>query len=109
MIGLPAYGYHGKTGEYAITIDTLEQSKRYTGFATAKRDPNSYEMRWSYGGVSYTYQDTTGLNLKRELIESQGIKHISVWHLGGNAWFSGKTEPALTQPTQPAPCTCPQS
>jgi spore germination protein YaaH len=114
VIGIPSYGYHGKTGSYAITIDTFAQSKLFPGFASATRDPYSYEMRWSYGGTSYVYQDTTSLNLKRNLIEKEGIKHISVWHLGGNNWFSGKSESSLpTQPPtpapQPTPCTCPQS
>ncbi len=107
VIGLPAYGYHGKTDGYSITIDTLEQSKKLPGYTTATRDAGSYEMHWNYGGTSYFYQDSTGLNLKRTLIESLGIKNISVWHLGGNSWFSGKSEPTTSQPLQPTPCPLP--
>ncbi len=104
VIGMPSYGYHGFTGQYRITIDTLEQSKQFPGFTTARRDPISHEMHWQSGDTSYFTQDTISLNRKRELIESEGIKHISVWHLGGNAWFSGKTEPGAAPPSNTCPC-----
>lgn len=102
VIGVPTYGYHGKTGSYALTIDTLTQSKLFPGYTTAQRDPGSYEMKWVANGTTYVYQDSTGLNMKRTLIEQEGIKNISVWHLGGNSWFSGNSEPT-TSPT-PQPC-----
>jgi len=87
VIGLPSYGYHGKTGGYSVTEDTLEQSEGFTGFATATRDPYSFEMHWDRAGISYFYQDTQGLNSKRTLIENEGILHTSVWVLGSNPWF----------------------
>lgn len=90
-IGIPAYGYHGTTGGFTITVDTKAQSAGYTGYGTATRNGDG-EMTWVNAGTSYVYQDTTGLNTKREYIEDEGILNISVWHLGGNDWFTG-TEP----------------
>ena len=92
VMGIPTYGYHGEIGTYGITIDTKNQSENFPGFNTAKRDPKSFEMSWTNNGISYWFQDTEGINLKRELIESTGITSISVWHIGGNPWFSGKEE-----------------
>jgi spore germination protein YaaH len=92
VIGMPSYGYHGLTGGYSITIDTYTESTAFTGFGTATRDAD-YEMEWTNAGTSYVYQDTSGLNSKRTVIEAKGIRHISVWHLGGNQWFTG-TEPS---------------
>ncbi len=92
IIGIPSYGYHGQTGGYTINIDTQTQSSSFNGFALAQRDPASHEMMWEQSGISYRYMDSEGLNKKRELIESLGIQNISVWHLGGNDWFSGKSE-----------------
>ena len=90
VIGIPSYGYHGTTDETAdIVIDTKAQSSAYTGYDTATRDPDSYEMMWANAGNSYVYQDTEGLNAKRTLIEATGIKYVSVWVLGDNDWFTG--------------------
>jgi len=91
IMGLPSYGYHGTTGGYTITIDTKAQSAGYTGYAGATRNADG-EMTWTNGGNSYVYQDSTGMNTKRERIEDEGIRRISVWHLGGNDWFTGKSE-----------------
>lgn len=92
VIGLNSYGYHGPNGTYSITIDTKTQSATYPGYSTATRN-SDYEMTWTNGGTTYFYQDTVGINLKRQLIEAKGIQHIAVWHLGGNDWFTG-TEPS---------------
>jgi spore germination protein YaaH len=93
VIGIPSYGYHGRIGGDSITIDTYAQSQTYPGFTTAKRDKLSGEMMFTHAGIFYDYADSQTLNLKRSLIESLGIKNISVWSLGGNQWFSGKVEP----------------
>jgi spore germination protein YaaH len=93
VIGIPSYGYHGQMGGDTITIDTNAQSQTYSGYTTAKRDNASAEMMFTSAGVFYDYADSQTLNTKRSLIEDLGIKNISVWHLGGNQWFSGKTEP----------------
>lgn len=92
VIGLPSYGYHGQTSSYNVIIDTLAQTRLFSGFGAAQRDANSAEMKWSTGGQTFFFQDSTGLNAKRALIESEGISAVSVWHLGGNPWFSGKSE-----------------
>lgn len=88
VIGIPAYSYKGATGGFALTRGTHEDLAGLPGFSSAPRDPESYERIWSSGGVSYVYVDTPALDAKRALIESYGIRHISVWALGGNQWFS---------------------
>ncbi len=94
VVGIPSYGYHGQTGTHTITLDTNQQSQQYNGYSSAKRDPASGEMMFTVGNTSYTYADSETLNAKRTLIESFGIQNVSVWHLGGNSWFTGKAEPA---------------
>lgn len=93
VIGMPSYGYHATTGGFTIVIDTKTQSAARTAYGTATRNAD-YEMEWANGGVSSIYQDTSGMNSKRTAIEAKGIQHVSVWHLGGNDWFTG-AEPDL--------------
>jgi spore germination protein YaaH len=51
-------------------------------------------MMFTHAGVFYDYADSQTLNTKRSLLEHLGIQNVSVWHLGGNQWFSGKSEPS---------------
>lgn len=87
IIGLPAYGYHGTLGSYMMTIDTYAQSMTYPGYANRKINSDGEET-WMNGSTYYSAQSTATLDKKKQLVESMGIKHISVWHLGGNRWFS---------------------
>jgi spore germination protein YaaH len=86
-IGLPSYGYQGTAGSYRITILTHEQIRKKTGFSKATRDARSGEMTWKSGSTVYFYQDSQSLRQKRDMVASQGITSISIWHLGGNLWF----------------------
>ena len=86
-IGLPSYGYQGTVGSYRMTILTHEQLRTKIGYATAVRDVRSGEMTWRSGTTVYFYQDSQSLRLKRDLVASQGISSVSIWHLGGNQWF----------------------
>lgn len=90
VIGIPAAGYWDTTGGFAPTQVTKEEILAFTGSTTATRDTSSGEMKWTNGGNSYVYCDSTCLDTKRDHIESLGIKRVSVWHVGGNDWF---TEP----------------
>lgn len=97
VIGMPNYGYHATTGLYDIVLDAYNDSKNYAGFNTATRDSSSFEMMWATGGKSYIYQDSTGLDSKRQAIEDKGILNVSVWYLGGNQWFTRtRSEPPST-------------
>jgi spore germination protein YaaH len=87
IIGIPAYGYHGTLGSYDINIDTYAQSASYPGFSSRTVNADSEES-WIVGNTYYVDQAASGLNLKKSLIESMGIKNVSIWHLGGNQWFS---------------------
>lgn len=82
-------GYYGTVGEYSPVLATKTQMIQRTGVENATRDSSSFEMSWTRSNVVNFFVDSTALNLKRTLIESKGISHVSVWHLGGNDWFSG--------------------
>lgn len=88
VVGIPAYAYYATTAGYDITNLTYTEAMLRTGSSTATRDVNSGEMKWANGGFSTVYVDTVGLEIKRKYIESLGIKRVSVWHLGGNQWFT---------------------
>lgn len=94
VIGLNSYGYTGVSGAYTATIQTYEQMKALPGFDSAVRDPSSGEMMWASAGKSYDYSDSTTLDLKRQAVLATGLATVSVWHLGGNAWFSLHAAPA---------------
>jgi len=89
IIGMPSYGYHGTTGTYNITgNESKDIISNYQGYNTANRDTSSYEMTWQNNNTSYFYQDAIGMSEKVEFIRYKGIKHVSVWSLGGNDWFN---------------------
>lgn len=83
VIGIPAYGYQASCSGYDVSILTYDQAVTKPGFATAVRDPNSAEMMWQKSGICYVYQDDQSIELKRAVIEAEGIHSISIWHLGG--------------------------
>ncbi len=87
-IGIPSYGYKGVGTTQKFNLLTYDQIKREPGFSTATRDPKSFEMTWKQGGFVYFFQDSVSMSKKRQVVEAAGIKSISVWHLGGNAWFA---------------------
>jgi len=88
VIGIPSYGYHGTDGSYNITIDTYAQSQTDPGFSTATRDSSSSEMTFKHGKTDYFYQDQIAMDTKEATVFATGLSNISVWHLGGNLWFS---------------------
>ena len=87
IIGIANYGYHGPIGSYNVTIDTRDQSSTYNGFANRKLNDEGEEV-WTSGGNYYAVQTVAALDDRKAFIESLGIKSVSVWHLGGNPWFS---------------------
>jgi len=98
VIGIPSYGYHGRVHSYQMSKDTYEQSERFPGFATAKRDESSAEMMWTSNGIAYDYSDMQTLDTKLQLVMQEGISNVSVWHLGGNLWFSPQPAPVAEVP-----------
>jgi hypothetical protein len=88
VIGIPSYGYQGATETYEPTLLTYAQMSGLPGFGSASRDPGSHERIWNQGSQSYIINDTHSMDAKRDHIQSLGIRHVSVWHLGGNQWFS---------------------
>jgi spore germination protein YaaH len=87
VIGIPNYAYSGRAGSYTPARTTYSDIKTLPGFSTALRDTSSTERTFTYGGKKYFYVDSASLDAKRTLIESYGIRYISVWALGGNPWF----------------------
>jgi len=103
VIGVNSYGYHGETSgpaAYTSTADTYQQSMKYPGFSTARRDASSGEMLWSSGDKSYSYSDSTTLNLKVQTVLSAGYSQMSIWHLGGgNAYPTQSAQSPALSPT----------
>ncbi len=85
VMGIPSYGYHGTTGEWDIVIDTKEQTIAAVG-NTGVRNVDG-ELVVVKGDQTYVYQDSVSLKRKHDAITAKGIKHESIWHLGGNDWF----------------------
>jgi spore germination protein YaaH len=88
IVGLNSYGYVGLPGTMDPELLTHEQLATKPGFATAVRDIESQELFWTCDGAVACYSDTATLDAKRRTVESKGIRRLSVWHLGGNDWFS---------------------
>ncbi len=86
--GIPSYGYRATMGTQKFTLLTYDQMKMEPGFATAQRDAVSGEMTWQSGDTVYFYQDASSMTEKLSVIRVAGIRSVSVWHLGGNQWFS---------------------
>lgn len=99
IIGQPSYGYYGATGGFTITNITEEQAKLRTGYSGRSALSGSNESIFASGGESTVFVEQAGMNAHREMIEDEGIKYISVWHLGDNPWFSGKSELDTLQST----------
>jgi spore germination protein YaaH len=87
-IGLPSYGYGGAADSYEISLYTQAQMASLPGYSSAVRDNNSGEMTWQQNGTIYFYQDQTSLDQKLAVVLENNIHSVSVWHLGGNPWFS---------------------
>lgn len=100
IIGIPAAGYGGATGGFSFTAYTYASSTNITGFSGATRDAESGELTWTNGGNSYFVSDDESINIKRLRAEENGISKVSIWHIGGNRYGSGRAEPTLQEPTQ---------
>ncbi|KAI9001606.1 glycoside hydrolase superfamily [Gaertneriomyces semiglobifer] len=88
VIGLPSYGYTASVGQWDIKILTLSQIKAQNGYEGGVRDGNSGEVFKIVGNKVWVSNDQTSLNIKAAVVRSLGVKHLSVWHLGGgNEWF----------------------
>ena len=87
VMGIPAYGYVGKTGEFAMELVTYKQASEHPLFSRAIRDNSSFEMIAENDEITLIYQDRTTLQKKRDVLISAGSLAVSVWHLGNNSWF----------------------
>ncbi len=94
IIGMPSYGYHHNASDVFIQ-DCKQKSANTLGYNiyTNPRDPNSFERYFENNTENsinnkWYYQDAIGMSEKVEFIRSKGIKHVSVWSLGGNTWFN---------------------
>lgn len=94
VVGLPSYGYSATAGDVgSITTTRYIETVWVSGFAGATRDDASAEMVfWPSATTVDFYQDSQSMNAKREAAESLGIGGVSVWHLGGDLWFCGRSE-----------------
>jgi spore germination protein YaaH len=88
VVGIPSYGYSGKTGSFTVDREPSSHFSSLSGAATATTFPNASERTWASQGTSYVFVDGPGLDAKRDVIAGKGATAISVWHLGGNPWFT---------------------
>ncbi len=88
VIGLNNYGYYGNNGEYKMKLITSNEVKKRFGDVQFTRDPNSGELIGKRANQTFVYSDSQTLDEKKKVVESLGYSKISVWHLGGNDWFS---------------------
>lgn len=96
VMGMNSYGYFATNSGWNVELLTKEQAASKPGYGGATLDATSNEMKWTNGGKYYCYVDSSGMDAKRQVIEDKGIRRISVWHLGGNDWFtSAKVEPLV--------------
>jgi len=110
IIGMPSYGYHATTSDFEQ--DTKKQTSNNPFYGVNPRDPLSHERYFTDNntGVRWYYQDVIGMCEKVEFIRSKGIKHVSVWHLGGNDWFNrfdiNISNNSILDPDYKLPTTC---
>ncbi len=88
IVGLPTYGYSATEGSYSdIKILTKAQVKDIVGeekIQTATRIEDSQELIVEHEGKVYVFQDRESIEHKINLVESEDVTQISIWHLGGN-------------------------
>lgn len=96
IIGLPSYGYTAPaacdtnqiTGNIPnVTMRTMPGYSTNPATIATERDSGSGEIRWIEGGTLYDYVDSTAMDRKLALLQSLGVRKVSVWSLGGNPWF----------------------
>lgn len=90
VIGIAGDCYSGVTGSKTSIEESWDKiATPANGFSSSiPRDPNSYEFLWTFGGKSFSCIDQAGMDMRLELLLSNGVKGVSVWFLGGGAWFS---------------------
>jgi hypothetical protein len=88
VVGLNNYGYYGKKGEFKMTLANKEQILRKFPNVQGVRDDKSGELVAPINEQVIVYSDAQSLDKKRDVIFDKGYNQISVWHLGGNDWFS---------------------
>lgn len=87
VIGLPVYGYVGDKATGKISILTKEQAEQHPLFGnSARRDVLSKELFIETSGHVLVYQDEVSIAEKLKVVHNNGIKSVSLWHLGGNVW-----------------------
>lgn len=101
VIGLPSYGFSApdpcdtKKIQDSVPVSELHKRPGWSDDAEVvrrRRDPGSGEIRWSEGGVLYDAMDRAAMDARLALLGRLGVRHVSVWALGGNPWFSSAVE-----------------
>ncbi|GHF31524.1 glycosyl hydrolase family 18 protein [Streptomyces morookaense] len=97
VIGLPSYGFAApdpcdtKKIQDSVPVSELRKRPGWSDDAEVvrrRRDPGSGEIRWSERGVLYDAMDGAAMDARLTLLGRLGVRHVSVWALGGNPWFS---------------------
>lgn len=88
VIGLPSYGYEGVLNSYTARILTKSQMEALVDLGKLIRDEESKELIGTINNKTYVLNDRISLDSKLQILRGIGINNVSVWHLGGNDWFS---------------------
>jgi spore germination protein YaaH len=88
VIGMPSYGYSGTTGSTSVARGPSSTLAALAGASGAQEFPNAFEETWTSGGTGYVFITASELDSHRAFVVSKGATAISVWSLGGNAWFT---------------------
>lgn len=99
-IGISSQGHSGPNG-YASHVDiTYTEASAIGTFNTAQRNQESGELYWFAASTNYYIADSVTIDIRRRLIESLGIKTISVWYLG-NQKYSSISSVTNIKPAEP--------
>lgn len=88
VIGVSGQGHFGADGYADFNNWTYVQAAANGDFDTATRDAESGELYWKPSTINYWIADDETQNIRRRLLESLGIRHMSIWYLGDNKYGS---------------------
>lgn len=90
VIGVSGQGHQGANGYGDFNNWTYVQSQADAASSTAVRDAESGELYWFASTDNHWIADDVTQNMRRSLLESLGIRQMSVWYLGNNKYGNNK-------------------
>jgi hypothetical protein len=102
-IGISSQGHFGVNGYVGQDLGathnwTYTEASVQAQFNTAQRDQESGELFWKPSTINYWIADSVTMDIRRKLIESLGIKTISVWYIGNQQYSNNSSITNLGEP-----------